>query len=255
MMNRSFEDKTVVISGAGRDFGRTLAILFARAGATVYLSARNLQAASETADFITRQAGRAFAAECDVSDSVQVAAWAHGVAENTGHIDYLFLNAGRWVDAPNLDDLSFAEIGDTIASSLTGALMMTKAFLPLLRGSAAADIVAMVSSCGLPNYTQSPANPAFYAAKHGLSGFCDIMTERLAPEGIRVWGIYPTDFDNIDPDSPAWEANKSPDGLLTSRSIWESIATALAQPRECQSGKIILSGLRWDQVEDDTDHS
>jgi NAD(P)-dependent dehydrogenase (short-subunit alcohol dehydrogenase family) len=51
-------------------------------------------------------------------------------------------------------------------------VLLVQALLPALRQrSEQADIVSMISACGIPHFTDSIAHPAFFASKHGLSGF------------------------------------------------------------------------------------
>lgn len=41
----------------------------------------------------------------------------------------------------------------------------------------------------------SIAHPAFFASKHGLSGFTTKLSQQLSEENIRVIGLYPPDFE------------------------------------------------------------
>lgn len=75
-------------------------------------------------------------------------------------IDILILNAAQWLSG-TLDDQSDTEIINTISSGLTGSILLTQALLPGLRRSESADIVSIISSCGIPNFTDSIAHPAF----------------------------------------------------------------------------------------------
>lgn len=104
-------------------------------------------------------------------------------------IDILILNAAQWLSG-TLDDQSDTEIINTISSGLTGSILLTQALLPGLRRSESADIVSIISSCGIPNFTDSIAHPLF-ASKHGLSGFTTKLSYQLSKENIRVTGLYP----------------------------------------------------------------
>jgi NAD(P)-dependent dehydrogenase (short-subunit alcohol dehydrogenase family) len=247
-MDRYFEGRQIVVSGAGRDFGRTVALLSARAGATVHLSARTAEAAERTAATITAEGGTAYADACDVANPDHIRRWFDAIASRTDRIDTLFLNAGRWEEETDLEAITDDAVGDIIASNLIGSILMTKSCLPLLRAAPSPDIVAMVSICAVPGYVESPAHPVFYAAKHGLAGFCDIMAERLRADNVRMTALYPIDFDNIAPDTPEWDENRSPSGLVTARSVWGAIMFALSQPPKCRTEKIVFKGKRWDQV-------
>lgn len=231
-----FSDLRVVVTGAGRDFGRSLAIHFARGGAEVFLSARNLDAARRVADEIAGLGarGRVHAFGCDLARPEQVQRFAAGVGDLTGYVDVLVNNAARWLEGEDLTAADDADIVETIASAATGTILAVKHFLPLLRASARPDIVTLVSSCGVPGFAGSPAHDAFYAAKHAQAGFADILGRRLRTEGIRVISLYPPDFRNPDPLGPDWDAaERGPGSGLTAQSLIDCIAFAIGQPRDC----------------------
>jgi NAD(P)-dependent dehydrogenase (short-subunit alcohol dehydrogenase family) len=227
--------RRVVITAAGRDFGRTLALRFAERGAEVFLSARTLDRAEHVRDEIratTHPGVHAFAA--DLTDPASVQAFAAAVAERTGHVDVLVNNGARYIEGVDLLDVSDADVVDTIASGATGTVLATKAFLPLLRASSGADIVTMVSAAGEYGHQRSDAHAAFYAAKSAQAGFTEILSKRLRTEGIRVISLYPPDFRNPDPLSEEWQ--QTPRGAhdaLTAQSLVDCVLFAVSQPRDC----------------------
>jgi len=231
----SFEGVRMVVTGAGRDFGRALALHFADRGAELLLAARSLDAAQRTCDEIAARGNdRARAFACDLADPDSIAAFASAVAEHTDRVDVLVNNGARWLEGADLLSASDDEIADTLASGATGSVLMTKHLLALLRASERPDVVNMVSVCGEHGFDGSTAHDAFYAAKSAQAGFAEILSKRLRPEGIRVISLYPPDFRNGDPLSPEWaQAPRGPHDLLTAQSLLDCIAFALAQPRDC----------------------
>ncbi len=238
----AFTGKRVVVTGAGRDFGRALSILLAQEGAEVLLSARSLDAASATASEIKAAGGAAAAFACDLAAPSDVAAFADAIVGQGAAIDVLIHSAARWLVGPLPDVESEADAADVIASGLTGPMQLTGRLLPALRRSSAADIVFILSACAETGYVGSVAHPAFYAAKHGLAGFCDVLAARLAAEEIRVTGIYPPDFANVDPLSDAWFAPRPAGGLLGSQGVWNAVRFALVQPRDVKVARIGFNG-------------
>ncbi|MFF5896170.1 SDR family oxidoreductase [Streptomyces argenteolus] len=229
------DDRRVVVTAAGRDFGRTLAIRLADLGAEVFLSARRLDAAERVRDEIRgrgRQRVHAFA--CDLTDATSVRAFAADVARHTGHIDLLVNNGSRYLHGPDLLSATDEDITDTLASGATGTVLTVKHFLPLLLESAQPDIVTMVSACGTAGHRRSDAHDAFYAAKSAQAGFAEILSARLRPRGVRVISLYPPDFDNPDPLSAQWDTTPRESGsTLTAHSLVECVLFAVAQPRDC----------------------
>ncbi|MFJ8431566.1 SDR family oxidoreductase [Kitasatospora sp. NPDC094019] len=227
--------KTVVVTGAGRGFGRALALTAGRSGARVFLSARTRAAAAEVAEEIAADSGaRAEAFACDLADPATVRAFAAGVAEHTDRVDVLVNNGARYLPGPDLWDAEDDAITDTVASGATGTLLTVKHFLPLLRAAGDADVVNLVSSAAEAGNHRSEAHPAFYAAKAAQAGFADILSHRLRPEGIRVISLYPPDFTDGDPLDPAWDtADRTAGEPLGARSVLDCVLFAIRQPRDC----------------------
>ncbi|GAA2749954.1 SDR family oxidoreductase [Kitasatospora cinereorecta] len=227
--------KTVVVTGAGRGFGRAFALHAGRTGAHVFVSARTLAGARKTADEVAADSGahvEAFA--CDLADPATVRDFAAQVAAHTPSVDVLINNGARYLAGPDLWDADDEAITDTVASGATGTLLTVKHFLPLLRASEGADVVNLVSSAAEPRNHRSQAHPAFYAAKAAQAGFADVLSHRLRPEGIRVISLYPPDFTDGDPLHATWDqASRTADDPLTARSVLDCVLFALGQPRDC----------------------
>ena len=229
------ENTRVVITGAARDFGRTLAIKFAELGAEVFLSARDPVGAERTRDEIAALGyGKAHATACDIADPTSVRAFASFVASRAPAVDVLINNAAGWLDGADLLTASDDEILATITSGGAGTILMTKHFLPLLKVSGRPDIVNMISAAVSPRSESCRGNPAFYAAKGAQATFADIMSQRLRGDGIRVISLFPPDFRNIDPSTEEWrEVDRGPGSQLTAQSVLDCILFAVRQPRDC----------------------
>ncbi|WP_326614304.1 SDR family oxidoreductase [Streptomyces scopuliridis] len=231
----SFEQQRVVITGASRDFGRTLAIRFAQQGAEVFVSSRSLEASQRVAGEI-RDLGheQVHALACDLAEAASIRRFAAEVAQRTDRVDVLVNNGARWLEGPDLLSASDEDVIDTIAAGATGTVLTVKSLLPLLLASDRPDVVNMISAAGLPAHQRSNAHDAFYAAKSAQAGFADILSKRLRPQGVRVISLYPPDFCNPDPLSPQWESTPRGSGdMLTAHSVAECVFFALGQPRDC----------------------
>ncbi|WP_395298302.1 SDR family oxidoreductase [Kitasatospora hibisci] len=237
--------RRIVVTGAGRDFGRTLAVRLAASGAEVFLSARSLAAAEAVRDEIRvlgHEAVHAFA--CDLSDPASIRGFAAAVAERTDRVDVLINNGARWLTGPDLLAGSDDDVVETIASGATGTVLTVRNFLPLLLASDRPDVVTMVSACGTAGHDRSNAHDAFYAAKSAQAGFGEILSKRLRGRGVRVISLYPPDFDNPDPLSDQWENTpREATDPLTARSIVECIVFAVTQPRDC-----FIKAFHFEQV-------
>ncbi|GAB3648443.1 SDR family oxidoreductase [Glycomyces tarimensis] len=226
-------DYRVVITGAGRGFGRSLAISLAERGAEVYASARSFDAAERVCEEIRhRKAGRAHAFACDLAEADSIADFVDAVAGRTDRIDVLVNNGAPYLDAGEFTEAEDERIVETLAAGATGTVLATKHFLPLLLASDKPDIVTMVSACAEKGHDRSEAHEAFYAAKSAQAGFTEILSKRLRPKGVRVISLYTPDFANPEPSSAEWEA-ASCDGELSARSLVDCVLFAVGQPRDC----------------------
>ncbi|SFS85437.1 NAD(P)-dependent dehydrogenase, short-chain alcohol dehydrogenase family [Streptomyces harbinensis] len=239
------DDHRVVITAAGRDFGRTLAIRFADLGAEVYLSARGLEAAERVvAEIRDRGHERVHAFACDLTDPASIRDFASGVARHTDRVDLLINNGSRWLEGPDLLSATDTDVIDTITSGATGTVLTVKNFLPLLLNSDRPDIVTMVSACGTAGHHRSDAHDAFYTAKSAQAGFAEILSKRLRPQGVRVISLYPPDFDNADPLSEEWDTTpRGSQDALTSHSLVDCVLFAVGQPRDC-----FIKAFHFEQV-------
>lgn len=233
--------KRAVITGGGRDFGQAVAVWLAREGVEVSLCARRLADAQATADMIIREGGTAQAYACDLSDPASVTTFATKLSAQDAPVDILILSAAQWLEG-DLEAESAGDIFSTINSGLTGSVILTQALLPALRRSAGADIITLVSVCGIPQFTGSIAHPAFFAAKHGMSGFSQNLAHHLAKENIRVTGLYPPDFEVTGLDASPSATEKMGESLLNARSVWETMRFVLTQPRSCHISTIYFQG-------------
>ena len=228
-----FSGYRVVVTGAGRGFGRALAIALGRDGAEMFVSARSFQAAEDTAEEVRQVGGRAHAFECDIADSVSVREFAEGLAETTDAVDVLVNNGAPYLDTGGFTEATDEQVIETITAGAAGTVLVTKAVLPLLLRSDRPDIVTMVSGCGEYGNHRSDAHEAFYAAKSAQAGFTEILSKRLRPQGVRVISLYPPDFDIPDPLGPEWDAERGSGDALSARSLVDCVRFAIGQPRDC----------------------
>ncbi|MFD4658709.1 SDR family oxidoreductase [Kitasatospora sp. NPDC058444] len=225
----------VVVTGAARDFGRTLAIRFAQLGAEVYLSARSLEAAQATRDEILALGhDKVHAFSCDLTDPASVREFAEQVGKLTDRVDILLNNGAMWLEGYDLGTATDEQIMATVTSGGAGTVLMVKHFLPLLRASERPDIVNMVSVAGTQRSDSCTGSPAFYAAKGAQANAAEILSQRLRPEGVRVISLYPPDFENVDPLGEDWETTDRRAGApLTAQSLIDCVLFAVNQPRDC----------------------
>ena len=242
----SFVGKKILITGAYRGFGKTLAAHFSDKGAELFLTVRGKQAQRETQSAFRSSAGqRVHVYDCDLTDPDAISASMTNIAKETDHIDIIVNNAAMWLDG-DINDVSDEDSVNTVNSGVTGSLLIIKHLEGLLLNSSAPDIVNMISNCGIPQFKDDTAHVAFYAMKHGQSGMSQILADRLKRKGVRVISLYPPDFQNIGDDPEQWNAPEKAvfGSMLTSRELVDTIDFALTRPRSCIMTQIYFEDSR-----------
>lgn len=170
-----FAKKTALVTGATSGIGRHVAVLLAKAGATVHgLGRDTTRLAGLESDGVTPHA-------IDLTSASQVEALA--AIES---LDILVHSAG----VCTLGSIAEAPIEDletNFAINLRAPVLLTKALLPQLV-AAKGDIVFVNSGAGL----DANARWGHYAAsKFGLKAIADSLRQEVKPRGVRVLTVYP----------------------------------------------------------------
>ena len=181
-----FENKCVVITGAGSGIGRATAIAFAKEGAQVIAGDINPDGARETVSIISRENGKAAAYEVDVSDPGSVKDLVAFSIESFSFVNAVVNNAAIQVNK-TVEDTSFEEWTRQLSINLGGVFLCSKYFLPYLRKTRG-SIVNMSSVNG---FFVEPTCAGYCATKAGIIGLTKAMAIDHGHEGVRVNCICP----------------------------------------------------------------
>lgn len=180
-----FNDKTVLITGAGRGIGRTMALEFASAGARVCINyANSADGAKQAVAEIEQKGGTAIVCKADISSARDVEAMIESTIAALGPIDILINNAGLSRDGSFLQ-MSEQDWDDVYAVNLKGPFLVSQAAARNMMehdGGVIVNISATTTTFGRPN----AAN--YCASKAGLNMLTKCMALELAPS-IRVNGL------------------------------------------------------------------
>ena len=187
-MTQELSGRVAIVTGAGRNIGRAIALALAEGGAAVVVTARaNAQEAKAVASEIERAGGKASAAVADVADADAVASMVEQAAARFGRIDILVNNAAVRAEQA-LETMTLADWRAVTAVILDGAFNCVKACLPHLKRSGAGVIVNVG---GLSAHTGAARRPHVVTAKAGLVGFTRALAHELAADNIRVNTVTP----------------------------------------------------------------
>ena len=179
-----FDDKVVLISGAGGGVGSATARLLHRLGATLALTDANphsLQATARPLDALALQGDIRSTAACEEIIARTLDAY--------GRIDALVNAAGIWVEGPS-ETASEADFTACIEVNLKGTFFLCSRAIPALAATKGA-IVNISSDAGVIGN----AGAAIYcASKGGVTVMTKALARELAPRGIRVNALCPADI-------------------------------------------------------------
>jgi len=222
-------DKVAVIYGAGGGIGGAVARAFAREGATVFLTGRDLASVETVAKEIVADGGTAEAAEVDALDEQAVDTHLRYVMDDAGRVDISF-NA---VGIPNADIVGVplteldVERFSLPLESYTRSYFLTARLAArrmLANGSGVImTVTALHSRTGIP--LVGGYGPA-QAAKEALTR--DLSAE-LAPHGIRVVGLRPQGMPETRTIREAYEPRAKASGMTWEE--WQESLASRTHPR------------------------
>jgi 3-oxoacyl-[acyl-carrier protein] reductase len=180
--------RVAIVTGAGRNIGRAIALALAADGASIVVNARSNRAeADAVAREIEAAGGKALVHIGDVADAGHVQAMADMAVGHFGRLDILVNNAALRREKP-FAEMSYAEWREVMNVTLDGAFHCVKACLPHLKKSGAGTIVNIG---GLSAHTGARDRAHVVTAKAGIVGFTRALAHDLAADGITVNCVVP----------------------------------------------------------------
>jgi 3-oxoacyl-[acyl-carrier protein] reductase len=192
-MSLPLQDKVALVTGAGKNIGRAIALTLARDGATVLVNGRSdREAVDSVVAEIVKAGGKASAAMGDVSDPAVAPALAEQAQKQFGGVDILVSNAGLRRQTSFLD-MSFDEWREIMSVALDGAFLLGKAFVPQMIAKGRGG--AFVAMSGVSTHVGTLNRCHVSASKSGLEGLMRALARELAPHGITCNAVAPGAID------------------------------------------------------------
>jgi 3-oxoacyl-[acyl-carrier protein] reductase len=186
--NTELTGKVAIVTGAGRNIGRAIALQLAQAGAAVIVNARSNRSEVDTVVLEIRAAGGgALGVIGDIADPEQGQVLAETALSHFGRLDILVNNAALRREKP-FAEMDYAEWREILDVTLDGAFHCTKACLAALRESGSGTIVNIG---GLSAHTGAKNRAHVVTAKAAIVGFTRALAYDLADDGITVNCVVP----------------------------------------------------------------
>jgi 3-oxoacyl-[acyl-carrier protein] reductase len=202
----TLDGQTALVSGAGRaqGMGRAIALRLAEAGADVAVAdigrpdptldvpgvglGDNPAELEETAELVRKTGRKSIAVAIDISKPDSVTQGVAAAAAALGEISILVNNAGTAVGATAFEDISHSDWELSLRVNVLGGVNMVNAVLPGMKAAHRGSIINIASTLGLAALAEYGA---YVVSKHAVVGLTRLLSQELAPHGIRTNAVAP----------------------------------------------------------------
>ena len=182
------EGKVAIVTGGAGGLGSEICRRFSARGVAVAVADVNGEAASNVAQSIVSEGGRAIAAQVEVTDEDSVVAAVRTVVNDLGRVDYLVHCAGTNIKSPVLD-MSLDQWNLSLEAHLTGAFLFCREAGRRMVEQGDGGSVVLMSSVAAT--APVPERGAYGPAKAALINFAGQLGLEWARYGINVNAVCP----------------------------------------------------------------
>jgi len=187
----NYGKKVALITGGGSGIGRATCEIWAERGGTVVVADLNETAAKATAEATVGKGGRAEVVRCDVTKWEQAQSAVEIARRLFGRLDVVVNCAGN-LRTGRLEETAEEDWNELLRVNLTGAFLVTKAAMKVMRQQNGGSIVHVASRLAI---RVKEGHGAYAAAKAGILQLTQMAALEGAPHGIRVNCVCPGSVD------------------------------------------------------------
>lgn len=222
----SLQNKTAILTGAGKGIGKAAAIALAKEGVHLGLIARSSADLESLQQQLQSAHGvRVFFAAADVADKAQVDAAVSALTEQLGSVDILINNAGTAAFG-TVVDMDPAEWERIIQVNLMGTYYVSRAVLPTMLKQNEGSIINIASTAGERGFA---TGSAYCASKFAVLGFTEALLQEVRKSNIRVTALTPSTV-NTELAANAGLSIGDEDRMMQPEDVAELITAALKLP-------------------------
>ena len=203
MLQVTLDGHTALVTGAGRNIGKAIALTLGQAGAAVVCGwAADREAAAATAAEINQSGGRAIDIQIDLTQVETLGEVINNLTAGIGAPDILVHNASirpkRRIDQVVLEEWNLVH-----HTNLRGPFFLTQAALPAMRTNSWGRVIFIG---GLDAYWGKAQRPHVVATKLGMVGLARALANETGRWGITVNTVVPGTMNTRRPH-PEWYPN------------------------------------------------
>ena len=231
------KDKVALITGAGRGIGRAIALAFAREGARVVVTGRNMDNLAQVVEEIRAGGCEAEAFTLDVIKEKDALNVVEEVVGKWGRIDLLVNNAGVITYHTPVWETTLEQWDEVMNTNIRGMHLVCRTVIPHMIEREQGVIINIGSSSG-----RQPEGDfgAYVTSKWGVIGYTASLAHSLRPYGINVNGINP---DWVDTDmARAYYPDGDPDWITGEQIAQAALYLGAHAPRPMTGQFIDLFG-------------
>ena len=189
MKHFDLSGQAALVTGAAQGIGEGIAIRLTRAGAETAIADRSFDKASDVADRLTAEGGKAYPLALDVANKTSVEAAVKTVLERSDHLDVLINNAGIAGRAAPVWEQTDDDWESVMRVNLNGVFLCCRAVIPSMRKRNYGRIVNIASLAGKEG---NPNMAAYSASKAAVIAMSKSMAKEVATLNICINAVTPT---------------------------------------------------------------